>query len=62
MSENKSLIQSTRAVSAATLASRILGFFRDIIIAKYFGTGVRAQAFVVAFRIPNLFRHLVDEV
>ena len=61
MSENKSLIRSTRAVSQATLISRILGFFRDVIIAKYFGTGMRAQAFVVAFRIPNLLRHLVGE-
>ena len=61
MKENKSLIKSTRTISAATLASRILGFIRDMVIAKFFGTGVRAQAFVVAFRIPNLMRSLVGE-
>ncbi|MBL7084890.1 MAG: murein biosynthesis integral membrane protein MurJ [Candidatus Omnitrophica bacterium] len=61
MSENKSLIKSTRVIGAATLASRILGFIRDVIIAKFFGTGFRAQAFVVAFRIPNLLRSLVGE-
>ena len=58
---NKSLIKSTRVISIATLASRILGFIRDVIIAKFFGTGARAQAFVVAFRIPNLLRRLVGE-
>lgn len=61
MGENKFLIKSTRAIGAATLASRILGFFRDVIIAKFFGTGARAQAFVVAFRIPNLLRSMVGE-
>ncbi|UCB56806.1 MAG: murein biosynthesis integral membrane protein MurJ [Candidatus Omnitrophota bacterium] len=61
MDENKSLIKSTRAISEATFASRILGFIRDVIIARLFGTGVRAQAFVVAFRIPNLLRSLVGE-
>ncbi len=61
MSENRSLIKSTRIVALGTLASRILGFVRDIIIAKFFGTGAGAQAFVVAFRIPNLLRRLVGE-
>ncbi|MBN3038615.1 MAG: murein biosynthesis integral membrane protein MurJ [Candidatus Omnitrophica bacterium] len=61
MSENKFLIRSTRLIGLATLASRILGFVRDVIIAKFFGTGMRAQAFVVAFRIPNLFRSLFGE-
>ncbi|NQS99644.1 MAG: murein biosynthesis integral membrane protein MurJ, partial [Candidatus Omnitrophica bacterium] len=61
MSENKSLIRSARVIGAATLGSRILGFARDVIIAKFFGTGTGAQAFVVAFRIPNLLRRLVGE-
>ena len=61
MSENKSLIKSTRVIGMATLASRVLGFIRDVIIAKFFGTGARAQAFVVAFRIPNLLRSLIGE-
>jgi len=61
MRENKSLIKSTRVIGAATLASRVLGFLRDVIIARFFGTGASAQAFVVAFRIPNLFRSIVGE-
>ena len=52
---------STRTISLAIAASRILGFIRDLLIAKLFGTGVQAQAFVVAFRLPNLFRDLVAE-
>ncbi|MBI4353926.1 MAG: murein biosynthesis integral membrane protein MurJ [Candidatus Omnitrophica bacterium] len=52
---------STRAISLATAASRILGFVRDLLIARLFGTGAQAQAFVVAFRFPNLLRDLVGE-
>lgn len=52
---------SAGAISLATAASRILGFVRDLVIAKLFGAGVQAQAFVVAFRLPNLFRDLVAE-
>ncbi len=55
------LIRSTSIISAGTLTSRILGFIRDIIIAKLLGTGLKADAFFVAFRIPNLFRDLVGE-
>lgn len=59
--DNRTLIKSARIIGAVTLVSRILGFLRDVVIAKFFGTGIRAQAFVVAFRIPNLLRHLVGE-
>ncbi|MBI3281992.1 MAG: lipid II flippase MurJ, partial [Acidobacteria bacterium] len=52
---------SAGTISLATAASRILGFVRDLVIAKLFGAGVQAQAFVVAFRLPNLFRDLVAE-
>ena len=41
--------------------SRVLGFIRDILMAKLFGTTVQAQAFIVAFRLPNLLRDLVAE-
>ena len=58
---NKRLIKSTGTISAATLASRILGFIRDILIANYFGTTIFAEAFVISFRIPNLLRDLVGE-
>lgn len=44
-----------------TLLSRILGFVRDAVIARYFGAGMAADAFFVAFKIPNLFRRLVAE-
>ena len=51
----------TRVVVSATLASRILGYVRDMLIAWSFGAGIYADAFIVAFRIPNLFRRLVGE-
>ncbi len=58
---HRSLIQSTSILSLGTLSSRILGFFRDIILAKLLGTGFKADAFFVALKIPNLFRDLVGE-
>jgi len=60
-SQNHAVARSAGVISLATLASRILGFIRDIIIARLFGIYVYAQAFVIAFRIPNLFRDLVGE-
>lgn len=57
----RKLIKSTGIIGVATAFSRVLGFVRDIIIANLFGTAVYAQAFVVAFRIPNLLRDLVGE-
>lgn len=57
----RSLMRSMSIISLGTLTSRILGFVRDIILAKFFGTGFRADAFFVAFRIPNLFRDMVGE-
>ena len=61
MSTNKSIVKSAGVIGLATTLSRILGFIRDIVIARFFGTGSIAQAFVVAFRIPNLLRDLVGE-
>ncbi len=55
------LIKSTGTISIATALSRVLGFVRDIVIANFFGTAIYAQAFVVAFRIPNLLRDLIGE-
>jgi len=55
------LIKSTGVIGIATALSRGLGFVRDIVIANYFGTSLGAQAFVVAFRIPNSLRDLVGE-
>ncbi|MBI4982913.1 MAG: murein biosynthesis integral membrane protein MurJ [Candidatus Omnitrophica bacterium] len=56
-----SIAKSAGIIGFATLCSRILGFIRDIVIARLFGVYVYAQAFVIAFRIPNLFRDLVGE-
>ncbi len=57
----RSLIRSTGIIGFATATSRVLGFVRDIVIARFFGTAIFAQAFVIAFRIPNLLRDLVGE-
>ncbi|MCM8787225.1 MAG: murein biosynthesis integral membrane protein MurJ [Candidatus Omnitrophica bacterium] len=57
----KEIIKSTTIISLATFFSRILGFIRDVIIARFFGVYIYAQSFVVAFKIPNLFRDLLGE-
>lgn len=61
MSSNKSIARSAGIIGSATLLSRILGFIRDMIFAAFFGTGMYAESFVVAFRIPNLLRDLIGE-
>ncbi|MFA5144736.1 MAG: murein biosynthesis integral membrane protein MurJ [Candidatus Omnitrophota bacterium] len=58
---HRSLAKSASVIGLATLCSRILGFIRDVIIARLFGVYIYAQAFVIAFKIPNLFRDLVGE-
>ncbi|HJN51819.1 MAG: murein biosynthesis integral membrane protein MurJ [Pseudomonadales bacterium] len=57
----KGLLVSSGIVSSMTLVSRVLGLIRDMLIAYLFGAGPAAEAFVVAFRIPNLFRRLFAE-
>lgn len=52
------LFRSAGVIAIWTLASRILGFARDILIANLLGAGPMGEAFVVAFRLPNLFRRL----
>lgn len=56
-----SIIKSTSILSLGTLTSRILGFLRDVVLARLLGTALQADAFFVAFKIPNLFRDLVGE-
>jgi putative peptidoglycan lipid II flippase len=56
-----SVARGTVIVSFLTLISRFLGFFRDLLIAKGFGSSVYADCFFIAFRIPNLLRSLVAE-
>ncbi len=55
------LLRALAAVSSMTLLSRILGFARDAIIARVFGAGTATDAFVVAFKLPNLLRRLFAE-
>jgi len=57
----KSLLRSFFTVSFYTFLSRVLGFIRDILIARYLGSTVIADAFFVAFRIPNFFRRVLAE-
>lgn len=54
-------VRSIATVGGFTGISRILGFVRDILIAAVLGTGPVADAFFVAFRLPNLFRRLFAE-
>ncbi len=60
-SETKRVTKAAGVVGAATLLSRIFGFLRDMAIAGFFGAGMGADAFFVAFRIPNLLRRLFAE-
>lgn len=55
------LLRAVATVSSMTLLSRILGFARDVVIARVFGAGLATDAFFVAFRIPNLLRRLFAE-
>jgi putative peptidoglycan lipid II flippase len=55
------LVRSFATVGLNTLGSRVTGFLRDILVASALGTGPIADAFVIAFRMPNLFRSLFAE-
>ena len=61
MSEKSRLIKAAGVVGSATLISRILGFVRDAVIAWFLGAGFSSDAFIAAFRIPNLLRRLFAE-
>ena len=55
------LVKSTGTFGFYTIISRLLGYLRDVLIAIFLGTGFIADAFFVAFRIPNTFRRLFAE-
>ncbi len=55
------LVSGFLTVGLWTLASRVLGFARDILIAAYLGAGPIAEAFLVAFSLPNMFRRFFAE-
>src|SRR5690606_24026573 len=56
-----SLYRNFLNVGALTLGSRVLGFIRDALVAAVLGTGLAADAYLAAFRFPNLFRRLFAE-
>ncbi len=56
-----SLLRAALTVSGLTMVSRVLGFARDILMAAMLGAGGVADAFIVAFKLPNFFRRLFAE-
>ena len=61
MTDKKHILKSASIISLVTIASRILGYVRDQRITLLLGTTLSADAYVLAYRIPNLFRRLVAE-
>jgi putative peptidoglycan lipid II flippase len=59
--ENHSVVEAAGMIGVATFSSRILGFIRDMVLARLFGATPAADAFFVAYRIPNLLRELFAE-
>lgn len=57
----RGVVSAVGSIGAATLASRVLGYVRDMVVAHAFGAGPLTDAFFVAFRIPNLLRRLLAE-
>lgn len=55
------MLKSSGAMAAATLLSRVLGMVREMVYLAFMGTGPVADAFTLAFKIPNLFRRLLGE-
>jgi putative peptidoglycan lipid II flippase len=55
------VVRALGSIGSATLASRVLGFVRDMVVALAFGAGPATDAFFVAFRIPNVLRRLLAE-
>jgi len=58
---SRKLFKSTAIVSSMTMISRILGFIRDMMFARFFGADSGTDAFFVAFKIPNFLRRLFAE-
>ncbi len=61
MSEHVKVAKAAGVVGSATLVSRVMGYIRDMVMSWAFGTGLAADAFYVAYRIPNLLRELLAE-
>lgn len=61
MTDKKQILKSASIITLVTIISRILGYVRDQRIVLLLGTSLAADSFVLAYRIPNLFRRLVGE-
>src|SRR5262249_20937962 len=61
MTEERNVARNAGTVGAATLLSRVLGLLREQVMAGFFGAGLATDAFIAAFRIPNLLRDLFAE-
>ena len=59
--ETRSVVKAAGVIGFATFCSRILGFIRDMVWARFFGATPASDAFFVAYRIPNLLRELFAE-
>jgi putative peptidoglycan lipid II flippase len=59
--ETQTVVRAAGLIGAATFSSRILGFIRDMVLARLFGATPAADAFFVAYRVPNLLRELFAE-
>ncbi len=56
-----SLVKSVGTIGGLTLVSRVFGFARDMLLSRFLGAGTGADAFFVAFKLPNIFRRLFAE-
>jgi putative peptidoglycan lipid II flippase len=61
INSSMNLLKALAKVGSMTFVSRILGFVRDTLIARIFGAGMLSDAFIVAFKIPNLLRRISAE-
>jgi len=60
-SPRRSIARSAGIVSLAVMGSRVLGLVRELVFAAFFGAGFATDAFIIAFRVPNLLRDLFAE-
>ena len=61
LQKDQNFDRNFRQISLLTALSRVLGFVRDICLAQFIGAGAAADAFLVAFKLPNLFRRLTAD-
>ena len=57
----KNIIEKTLQIGFFTLLSRVFGFIRQMLMARYLATGITSDAFLTAFRIPNSLRKIFAE-